>query len=210
MLFSGHGCFLCENDDAERHFAKKNQCNVCMPPVFFKDKTSAHRILEHNAAHILFDSHLKRGDELCGLCLRPAPACIFYLKKGKGSKSTDQIHMKKSSCANMLGFSYSVAEESTQTAPCSNVPIRCPICPETNATPVHWRLNLEQHMKSRHREISNLVPYEHLWKISEAEKVQLKAIWNDRHKEKCSRKSRKVGSDSLIISETHSSRLGFR
>lgn len=65
-------------------------------------------------------------------------------------------------------------------------------------------------MKSRHREISNLVPYEHLWKISEAEKAQLKAIWNDRHKEKRSRKSRKAGGDSLIISEAHSSRLVFR
>ncbi|EDR03397.1 uncharacterized protein LACBIDRAFT_307198 [Laccaria bicolor S238N-H82] len=190
---TGQACFLCENEDAERHFTKKNQCSVCTPAVFFKDKTPAHRVLKHNAAHMLFDSHLKQSDELCGLCLCPAP-----------------INMKKSSCANMLGFSYSVAEESTQTAPCSNVPIRCPICPRTYTTPVLWQLNLEQHMKSRHHEVVNLIPYEHLWKISEAEKVQLKASWNDRHKEKCSCKSQKAASDSLIISETHSSRLVFR
>jgi hypothetical protein len=205
--FTGKACFLCENDDAERHFSKQNQCAVCTPPVFFKEKTSAHHILEHNAAHVLFDSCLKRSDELCGLCLRPAPACIFYLKKGKGSKSTDQINMQKSSCANKLAFSYSVATESTQTAPCSNVPIQCPICPKMYTTPVHWRLNLEQHIKSRHCEIGSLIPYEHLWKNSEAEKFQLKGIWNDHHKEKHLRKSRKAGSASLIISETHSSRL---
>ncbi|KDR65073.1 hypothetical protein GALMADRAFT_162490 [Galerina marginata CBS 339.88] len=206
---NGKACFLCESLDAERQLSKLNQCSICTPTVLFGSKVSAHRVLEHNSAHRLNDVHLNRNDKLCGLCLRPAPACIFYLKKGKGTKSNNQIDMKKSSCANLLNFNYSIAEESTMTSPSSNVPILCPLCPQVYSTPAHWRMNLRQHIQTRHQGQS-LVPYEHLWKITAAEKDQLETIWNDRHKEKRSRKPRKGDSSDLVISETHSSRLVLR
>lgn len=70
-------------------------------------------------------------------------------------------------------------------------------------------MNLEQHIQTRHRGQS-LAPYEHLWNITAAEQHQLNTVWDNRHKEKHSRKSRKGNSSTLIISETHSSRLLLR
>ena len=177
-----------------------------MPAVYFKTKVP-HRVLEHNAAHILYDTHCKKSDELCGLCLRPAPACIFFLKK---SQSSDQVDHQRTTCANPLKFSYSTAELSTSSSPCSNVPIRCPICIKTSpAAPAHWRYNLEYHIKARHPG-EDPSRYKHLWAIGEAETLQLKTIWIERHKKKRSRKSRKGGLPPLIISKAHSSRLAFR
>jgi hypothetical protein len=49
--------------------------------------------------------------------------CKFYLKKGKGSDANLQVNYDKSTCANMQTFSYAVAAISTNSSPCSNVPI---------------------------------------------------------------------------------------
>ena len=178
---------------------------TCTPSVALPKQ--APRILEHMAAHILFDPRTKRSDEPCGLCLRPSPLCKFYLKKGKGAGASEQIDFAKSTCANKVHFSYAVANSSTASSPSSNVPLRCPICP--TAEPCIWRYNLAHHMRAKHPTIS-IPPHELLWKITNAEQHLLKEIWDNRHRLKKSRKSKKNQASSLTISEAHSSWLTLR
>lgn len=203
--YTGKACFLCENEHATRHLTLANECMSCSPPVALPKQ--APRVLEHMSAHILFDSHIKRCDKPCGLCLRPAPLCKFYLKQGKGAGTSDQVDFAKSTCVQKVNFSYSVASVSTLSSPSSNVPLRCPICPA--AEPCIWRYNILHHMRSKHPTIP-LTPHEPCWQISNAEKHMLKEIWDNRHKQKKPRKSKKNTSSSLVISEAHSSRLTLR
>ncbi|KAF8869150.1 hypothetical protein CPB84DRAFT_1694712, partial [Gymnopilus junonius] len=159
-------------------------------------------VLEHNAAHILYDNLCKKSDKLCDLCLHPSLACIFFLKK---SQSTDQVDWQRSTCANLLKFSYSMSESLTSSSPCLNVPICCPICIRTSpAAPAHWHYNLEYHIKTCHQG-EDPACYEHLWAIGEAEKLQLKTNWNEHHKQRHMQKSQKGRQQSLVISEAHSS-----
>ncbi|KAF8054223.1 hypothetical protein FPV67DRAFT_1763516 [Lyophyllum atratum] len=201
----GKACFLVEDDSTERNLATDNICTTCHPEVPLPK--SGPRILEHMAAHLYFDDPMiDRSTEPCGLCLRPAPLCVFYLKKGRGAGASEQVDLAKSTCPNKVSFSYAVAAESAPTSPCSNVPLRCPVCPAT-ATAV-WRYNLLHHMRNKHPTVS-LRPYESMYMISNSEKVQLKQIWLNRKKSKVSRK-RKGKQVELAISEAHSSRLALQ
>ena len=201
----GKACFLCENEHVIRHLVLANECMNCSPPIALPKH--APKVLEHMSSHILFDSHIKRSDEPCGLCLRPAPLCRFYLKRGKGGGASDQVDFAKSTCIQKIHFSYSLASVSTLSSPSSNVPLRCPICPA--ADPCVWRYNIPFHMRSKHPTIP-LTPYEPHWQISNDEKRMLKDVWDSRHKQKKPRKSKKKMSSSLVVSEAHSSRLTLR
>ncbi|KAF8874101.1 hypothetical protein CPB84DRAFT_1817928 [Gymnopilus junonius] len=186
----GKACFLTEDDIAERNFRREKECPICVPTVDFSG-ASAHRVLEHNAGHILFDQHVNVANQPCGLCLRPVPACSFYLKKGKGEKTTMQMDVKKSMCANKLGFQYQTAMESTKSTPCSNAPIPCPLCPKSALA--IWQYNLRYHLKDAHR-VDNLEPHSHLSTIT--------------HIKKHPRRSTK--DSALVISEAHSTHLTLR
>jgi hypothetical protein len=160
------------------------------------------------AAHILFDTNVKRTDEPCGLCLRPSPLCTFYLKRGKGAGASEQVDFTRSKCANKVHFSYSVASLSTQSSPSSNVPLCCPICPTSE--PCIWRYNFQHHMRAKHPTIS-LTRYESLWQISSTETYLIKETWANRHKQKKTRISKKSKlTASLVVSEAHSSRLALQ
>lgn len=202
---TGKACFLCENEHATRNVGVSNECTACVPSVTLPK--SAQRVLEHMASHILFDSSVNRRAKPCGLCLRTSPLCAYYLKRGKGAGASEQVDPAKSVCANKIPFAYAIAAISTSSSPSSNVPLRCPICP--TAAPCVWRYNLSYHMRSKHPAIS-LQPYESLWQITNVEKSQLKEIWNNRHKHKKTRKSKKKNAPGLIISEAHSSCLTLR
>ena len=182
-----------------------NECTTCSPSITLPKP--APKILEHMAAHVLFDTNIKRIDEPCGLCLRPSPHCVFYLKRGKGAGTSDQVDFTKSKCTNKVHFSYAIASLSTPSSPCSNVPLRCPICPASE--PCVWRYNLLYHMRAKHPAIS-LTLYESLWQITGTETYLIKETWLNRHKQKKTRKSRNDKTSSLIVSEVHSSRLALR
>lgn len=180
---------------------KGTQCSHC--PAAASLPKGAQRVLEHMAAHLLFDQKINRFSEPCGLCLRPSTAsCIFYLKKAKGADGSVQIHHKKSECSNMLTFSYGIAASSTPSSPCSNVPISCPWCPES--APAIWRYNMASHVKTKHSYVS-LPENEFLWKIGGSEKAALKKIWESRNKTKKSRKTKANSQPALVISAAHSS-----
>jgi hypothetical protein len=187
------------------NLAIANECTTCSPSVALPKH--APKILEHMAAHILFDANTNRSDEPCGLCLRPSPLCAFYLKRGKGAGASDQADFTRSKCANNMHFSYSVASLSTPSSPCSNVPLHCPICPASE--PCVWRYNLLYHMHAKHPTIP-LTPHEPLWHITNTERQLIKEAWVNRHKQRKTRKSKKNIPSMLIVSEAHSSRLALR
>jgi hypothetical protein len=201
----GKACFLSENELATHDLAVANECINCSPPVLLSRQ--APRVLEHMAAHILFDPHIKQSDEPCGLCLQPMAVCKFYLKWGKGAGTSVQVDFAKSTCVKKINFLYAAASISTSPSPSSNVPLRCPICPA--AEPCIWQYNLPYHMRAKHPAIS-LTPHEQIWKISFTEEQLLKEIWDNRHKRKRARRSKKNKSTLLVISEAHSLHLTLR
>ncbi|KAG6835458.1 hypothetical protein H0H93_001265, partial [Arthromyces matolae] len=198
----GKACFLVEGENEREVALSIQQCPVCGPNVILPK--SAQRVLEHMSAHILFDSKIARSQEPCGLCLRPSPSCTFHLRRSKGSEGGDQINYKKSHCANLLTFSYSVAAQSSTSSPSSNVPLHCPVCPP--GSPAVWRYNLLAHRRIRHPTIP-IDRFELLSTITHAEKEALEIVWDRRYIARKTRKTSKGKTPTLRISEAHSSRL---
>jgi hypothetical protein len=73
-----------------------------------------------------------------------------------------------------MNYSYGIAAESTASSPCSNVPIHCPICPKTD--PAIWKYFMKVHFEEKHKTL-DLTKYEHLWRLSNFEKSEMKKIW---------------------------------
>ncbi|KAJ7754917.1 hypothetical protein B0H14DRAFT_2540801 [Mycena olivaceomarginata] len=171
----GKLCFLCEDETVEHEIARIGCCAHCSPPVKLSSRIPD--LLNHNAAHILFDPAIKAEDQPCGLCLRPAPQCTFVLK---GSSSADiQVDGRKSNCPGYSRFSYQTASVSETKNPSSNVPVPCPI---SSCSAVIWRYGLLRHFKECHPGLPQSLYDTHA--ILATEKMLLKHLWNDRHSKK--------------------------
>jgi hypothetical protein len=195
---------LCEHDTNGRPIELDPQ--ICCPkcnPLVPLDIKHGQRVLEHCAAHILHDPSINEMDELCGLCLRPAPMCTFYLRKGNGGY---QIDWSKSTCLYEIKFQYAVAATSSTGSPCSNVPVICEICGPKS--PAIWRYNLNAHFRNFHR-LSNPTSWPVKVLITEDEKTGLSKVWATRNTHRVPRNMKRTR-ERLVISEAHSSRLAFR
>ncbi|KZT31449.1 hypothetical protein SISSUDRAFT_973947, partial [Sistotremastrum suecicum HHB10207 ss-3] len=203
--------FVCETEGEDRdhlHGAQKQFCPYCPKASAIPlDFTNGPAVISHMAQHLRFDPKILHDPERCGFCLRPNHLCIFFLKKPKGANSTIQIDDKKSGgCLNYGPFgvkriNYAAAAQSTPSSPCSNVPLKCPICPD--AAPAVWKYGMKAHLKKHD---ANLAEYTHLWEISRAEEEALKILWNTRTSR---RTPRTANTPSFTISEGHSSRLAI-
>ena len=202
---NGKACFLCEDETKEAELLAKKPCPACSPPVEMPENAPA--VLEHVGAHILFDAAINREKEPCGLCLRDSSQCEFYVKKGRGASANLQVQYKKSHCANMMTFSYGPASTSSQSSPCSNVPMPCTWCPEH--APAVWKYNMAVHIRSKHPHVS-IADNETLWKITQAELRDMKKKWTERYTVKATRRGKKKAIAPLVISAAHSSRLVLR
>lgn len=196
-------CFACRSETGELDdiSGTLNSCTLCSPPFEFASKKGS-RPLEHIGAHILFDKSLIREEQLCGICLRPAARCRIFL--GRSTTKQPNINMAKTSgCGNInaLGFRYAVAAESTDTSPCSNVPIPCPLCP-AKLSPAVWRYNMEYHLRIAHPE-ANVEKYTSLYTLSTSEMQMMKVFWNDRKKVVLHRSGKGKAASELVISEAH-------
>ena len=91
--------FICESEGLDQNLLdpESDCCPRCRPSVIW-DRKSTQKVLEHIGAHLLFDTSLDASleQELCGLCFRPSPLCIFYLRKGPGAGASQQVDIKKS------------------------------------------------------------------------------------------------------------------
>ncbi|THU80279.1 hypothetical protein K435DRAFT_695989, partial [Dendrothele bispora CBS 962.96] len=183
----------------------------CGPDAII-DTSNYQRILEHMAAHILFDLvRLQPTTEPCGLCLCPAPQCQMVLRNIRGADRGQSIDHQRSSCPNLKQdqrSSYARAAESTEASPCSNVPLPCPLCNR-----IIWHYNLALHFQNSHNLRS---PQEYPKNygadiISEAEKSKMRLIWEKiKNPKKVKPKGRKSTKSTLSISEAHSLRLALR
>ncbi|KAI0309951.1 hypothetical protein OF83DRAFT_1071263, partial [Amylostereum chailletii] len=131
--------------------------------------------------------------------------CQIYLTKNKGRDGNLKLDLTKSTCSNIMKFSYGIAAKSSPSALCSNVPMPCPLCPP--GSPSVWRYNLRHHLMRAHP-YASLPPYQHLWTLSKLEEREMKETWKDRHKRPKVRKNK--GGANLVISEAHSSCLALR
>jgi hypothetical protein len=201
---AGRAAFLCESDHGDRQLHDLDTCPKCRP-AYEWDRTQGQRILEHVGTHILFDSTISHLSETCGFCLQSGSTCVFYLRKGRGSGSGPQVDLIRSRCLNLVKFSYQSASTSTDSAPCSNVPIPCPLCPAKD--PAIWRYNMKTHFHNHHP-TAPWVTYEAQFKISDAEKAGMELLW--RKKPRMGKKKARTHRTALAISEAHSSRLIIR
>jgi hypothetical protein len=145
-IYLARAAFVCKSEGDEHPIigtasAQSDCCPMCRPAIPW-DISKAHKILEHIAAHILFDNTLDTTKEPCRLCMHPSPLCSFYLQKGKGAGSAPQINKHVSHCPNFIGkLFYSAAATEHTNSPCTNVPVTCPLCPSTSATV--WKYNMK-------------------------------------------------------------------
>jgi hypothetical protein len=204
----GKACFIGEREvqDGVEVLEEKSVCSKCGSKTHV-DSSKTQRILEHMGAHILYDSANLRNQEVCGLCLRPAPMCQIYMKKTRGVDRNFSVDTKRSSCVNLVKrFSCSVASESTESSPCTNFPINCSLCPP-KSTAV-WTYSLDAHFRERHKLSPANFPIQ--FAISSLERQRMKSIWDKRYEEKKKRSLKKRTRKPLEISAAHSSRRALR
>ena len=205
---SGKACFVCEDDATTRGPADESAnspCSLCGLRTQL-EKSNPQRVLEHMAAHILYDVTINRHDELCGLCLRPATMCRIFIRKGRGTTASYGIDLKRSLCINLTRFNYASAARSSESSPCSNVPMICPLCSKDD--PAVWAYNLASHFCLRHKLTPMHFPIQS--HLSTSEREGLKKIWDSRFKVRATRNSAKSKLAPMMLSEAHSSRLALR
>ena len=138
----GYACFVCKTDEDFGQIGgqKTVECPCCSPTVIL-DLSQGQHILEHIAAHILYDPgvvHVK--GILCGLCLHPSPLSILSHKRNL------HVNSKASrDCLVKINYLYCVAVESSTSSPCSNVSIQFSIC--LKSEPVIWKYFVKIHLK---------------------------------------------------------------
>ncbi|RDB18817.1 hypothetical protein Hypma_014567 [Hypsizygus marmoreus] len=181
-------------------------CGICGPKCRL-DRSSAQRVLEHVGAHILYDQTLDKSQELCGLCLRPSPMCLMYLKKGRGAAAGFNADPERSTCLKFIKFNCATAARSSATSPCSNVPLACPLCPANS--PAVWRYNLSTHFRQHHKLAPTHFPTS--TQLSQSEKDGMKQKWDARFTARKTRNLKKhQGKNALLLSAAHSSHSALR
>ncbi|KAH9161760.1 hypothetical protein EDB89DRAFT_1830719, partial [Lactarius sanguifluus] len=174
-------------------------CPGC-PQTVHLDKSNGQRVLAHIGSHVLHDMSIDRSLEPCGLCLRPATLCTIYLtRRSARNGHWTPRYSGTVPCPNATSFSYAAAMVSSESSPCSNVPILCSYCPD--GSPAVWRYNMRSHLQNRHRGVD---PDKHrdLWVLTREEVTAMADIWKRRlrqPKRRCKGKQKLP----LKLSEAH-------
>ncbi|KAJ7663739.1 hypothetical protein DFH06DRAFT_986266, partial [Mycena polygramma] len=214
-------CFLVEHEGTDRQSSDNTPgiCSKCSPPVVL-DTTNGQRILEHMAGHILFDPLLISAVyQPCGACLRVEGLCSLHFKPRRGTSAARQIDWSRSTCANPVNFSMAYASVSKDAdSPCSNVPVQCSLCTDTD--PLVWTYNLETHCRNKHHRTAGPFLYvasgakkPHVeYEISAKERQWMQIKWNNRFsKSKSTSKGTKEKTKPIfMISEAHKSSMALR
>lgn len=158
-------------------------------------------------AHILHDAMLNHSQEVCGLCLQPSPMCRLLVKKGCGASAGNHVDIDNLSCVNLIQFNYTSAACSSESSPCSNVLINCPLCPPKS--PGVWTYSLHAHFHDQHKLISHR-QYPMTVYLSQSEKDGMKQIWDARFNAPQPRNLRKKKVPALLLSEAHISRSALQ
>ncbi|KAH8995049.1 hypothetical protein EDB86DRAFT_2804872 [Lactarius hatsudake] len=198
---SGKACFVAETLYKIRDMSM-HECPGC-PQTVHLDKSNGQRVLAHIGSHVLHDMSIDRSLEPCGLCLRPATLCTIYLtRRSARNGHWTPRYSGTVPCPNATSFSYAAAMVSSESSPCSNVPILCSYCPD--GSPAVWRYNMQSHLQNRHRGVD---PDKHrdLWVLTREEVTAMADIWKH-HLKQPKRRCKGKQKLPLKLSEAHSSR----
>jgi hypothetical protein len=183
---------VCDIDGDYQSFEQIIACPRC--PNHQMNYTKPQTVLAHAGSHILYDSKLPSSSKTCGLCL--SNACIWYLKTRKKVDAAPRIDTKKTTCPNYANFSYKCAASSTETSPCSNVPVLCPRCPA--GSPAIWSYNMEAHHEGEHPHAPSGTVDQ--YKLTAFETAKMKLLWKKRS---ILPQVRRKNAGALIISDAH-------
>ena len=179
-----------------------HECPGC-PQTVHLDRSNGQCVLAHIGSHVLHDESVDRSLEPCGLCLRPATLCTIYLTRRSARNPRWTLKYGGTvPCPNATSFSYAAARVSSESSPCSNVPILCPYCPD--GSPAVWHYNVKPHLKNRHRGV-NPEKHKELWVLTQDEEAAMADIWRRRHQQP-KRRDKGKNQVPLRLSEAHSSR----
>ena len=93
---------------------------------------------QHVGAHIV-KGHIPAGD-ICGFCGRRDNDCKIKLVRGAGKG----VEVPESNCVYSHKFNMKSARTPTKSSPCTNIPIRCPLCPTEEYI---WKYNFVGHLE---------------------------------------------------------------
>jgi hypothetical protein len=103
-------------------------------------------LARHIGVHMLFGDRARIGDNPCGFCFGFDGSCKIWVNFRKGRKGSAFIDMKRSKCPNLCKLS--LGESKAKKARCTNKPVYCPICGESEGT--FWMYNMEIHLTKVH------------------------------------------------------------
>ena len=153
-------------------------------------------LLKHMGAHILHDARMKDADQPCGLCLSQGGSCIIRFTKG----SNPQVDIKNSTCPNIFQIRLKSAAKFSQSSPCTNVPLQCPLCPPDSLERI-WKYNLHAHLSS-HKD-TNPEFHKELYDLAENELTLMKAVFLTKPRKS---KNKSHAPTKLTLSDVHSTR----
>ncbi|KAJ7936419.1 hypothetical protein B0H13DRAFT_1589586, partial [Mycena leptocephala] len=121
----------------------RRKCRVCSKNIAAPDRQ------DHMGKHIILSMYGIQEENVslpvasnypCGFCgdSMTNGTCTIGIRSGNKATST---------CSEAYKFAIKSASNSSGAHPCTNVPIRCILCQE-----VHWKYNMEQHLRDRHPE----------------------------------------------------------
>ncbi|KAF8874313.1 hypothetical protein CPB84DRAFT_1853644 [Gymnopilus junonius] len=193
----GEACFACQADavDALRLYEEDSPtCSLC--PGLSLEVLSSPDLLKHMGGHILHDPRLQGCMSPCGFCLN-SQCEIFLTRHGQ----IFSIDMQKSTCPSRRKVSLKTAQSFTENQPCTNHPLKCPICPK-----VVWKYNLKAHINDNHP-TATVQLYESFYKLHGDEFILMKHAYLT--KTRVSKKQNNK-TKALAISAIHSSRAALQ
>jgi len=205
----GKACFICEQEEPSHPLGSvaDTDCDCAKyGPRVTLNQSNGQRVLEHMGAHILYDITLSHSQEVCGLCLQPSPMCMLFLKSRHGASASCSMDIHKSTCANLIHFNYASAAHSSESSPCSNVPIPCPLCPKQS--PAVWTYCLHMHFHERHK-LASHTQYPINVQLPESEKEGMKKIWDTCFNAWKPHNLTNKKAPALVLSEAHHSQLAL-
>jgi hypothetical protein len=160
------------------------KCAIC------SQTWSADTIRQHMGFHILHERQKVTAVLPCGFCggesaqystdFTQVPGCAVWIEKKQ-----PKMHCKL--VGGDMKYSMAAAKKSTTAAPCTNVPMLCPTCPQPGRRRngvVHWKLNMLAHYGRSHRSIEVPPSLKEQVQTSETERSWVKTVGGDRLKVK--------------------------
>jgi hypothetical protein len=111
--------------------------------------------------------------------------------------------MKNSRCQNLYKISLKHEAKFSQKSPCTNILLRCPLCPKVSDAV--WKYNLQAHISKIHPTADNSI-YSGQWSLSEEETTPMKACYLA----KPCKSKKKSNECTFNISEVHSTWIALQ